>query len=106
MQLVTCKECGTVYKTQITTTGPVGFCPRCGLHTNGYSRLINQTIISGKTVVNTSNDVKEKTCRNEWSEYGKFCCSNCGLKIDRYSTCTTTPLPIRYCLQCGAKVVE
>lgn len=46
------------------------------------------------------------TCRNDWAEFGKFKCSECGLQVDSISTGTTTPIPIAFCPRCGRKVEQ
>lgn len=46
-----------------------------------------------------------KTCNNEWAEFGKFRCSECWTQVDAISTNTTQPMPIRYCPNCGRKIV-
>ena len=47
-----------------------------------------------------------ETCENEWAQFGKFRCSECWLQIDSISTNTTTPIPIKYCPNCGKEVVR
>lgn len=44
------------------------------------------------------------TCENDWAEFGKFKCSECGLQVDSISTGTTMPVPITFCPRCGKKV--
>ena len=48
----------------------------------------------------------EGTCVNEWAEFGKFRCSECGLQIDSISTNTIAPMPIRRCPNCGGRIVK
>jgi len=46
------------------------------------------------------------TCENEWAQFGKFRCSECWTQVDAISTNTTAPIPIKYCPNCGAKVIQ
>lgn len=67
----------------------------CNLEANG--RLIGHRVFSAIS--------SERTCHDDG--IGVFRCDACGAfaKLDAVTDCCTT-IPIRYCPNCGAKVVE
>ena len=71
-------------------------------------RIAGPKAWGGGTVIHAWDTVddyaKVGTCRNEWAEFGKFRCSECGLQVDSISTGTTAPIPIAFCPRCGMKV--
>lgn len=51
--------------------------------------------------------VPERTCRDVYPDTGWFQCSECGAFVGEYGvTNATSPIPITFCPNCGAKVVE
>ena len=48
----------------------------------------------------------ERTCRDVYPDTGWFQCSECGVFVGEYGvTNATSPIPITFCPNCGARVV-
>ena len=69
--------------------------------TDEYSQAIAATLGGGEF-----SSRAERTCRNEWAEFGKFRCSECWTQVDAISTNTMQSMSIKHCPNCGAKVVD
>lgn len=61
----------------------------------------------GRAMIGDAFYVKERTCHSVFPNKEWFQCSECGAFVAEYGvTNATSPIPITFCPNCGAKVVR
>ena len=73
-------------------------CDSCGAHVGSDTRHKARA---------KWNRRAERTCRDVYPDTGWFQCSECGVFVGEYGvTNATSPIPITFCPNCGARVVD